>query len=186
MLLNLREYDRTAAKPRAMIGDEQQKASPGRVRSSPSTFAVAAATISDVPAIAALLRSAELPHEEFALHLAHFLVARDGHGNVIGAIGAEVHAPDALLRSLVVAPVFRGFGLGDTLLRQLENAASGWGVERWWLLTTTAEKFFAARRFVVSPRASAPLRIRKTKQFSGDCCGSAVCLTRSRITSRHP
>ena len=136
----------------------------------------------DVPAIAALLRAAELPHEDFAAHLARFLVARDEHGQVIGAVGAEVHAPDALLRSLVVAPAARGTGLGAELVRQIEIAAAGWGGARWWLLTTTAEKFFAARGFVVSPRASAPAAIRATGQFSGGCGCSAVCLSRERRT----
>lgn len=134
----------------------------------------------DVPAIAALLRAAELPQEGFVAHLTHFLVARDEHGGVIGAVGAEVHAPDALLRSLVVAPAARGAGLGAELVGRIEIAAGGWGVERWWLLTTTAEKFFAARGFVVSPRAGAPAAIRATGQFSSGCGCSAVCLSRER------
>ncbi len=136
----------------------------------------------DVPAIAALLRAAEMPHEDFAAHLAQFLVARDEHGGVIGAVGAEVHAPDALLRSLVVAPAARGTGLGAELVRRIEIAAGGWRVERWWLLTTTAEKFFGARGFVGAPRASAPAAIRATGQFNGGCCCSAVCLSRERRT----
>ena len=138
------------------------------------------ATPADAPAIAALLRAAELPHEDFAAHLGHFLVARDERGAVVGAIGAEVHAPEALLRSLAVAPALRRAGLGGELVRRLEAAAAAWGVTRWWLLTTTAEKFFAVRGFIAAPRTDAPPVIRRTGQFSGGCCGSAVCLTRAR------
>lgn len=141
---------------------------------------IEAAHGSDAPAIAVLLGGAALPSDDIAPHLAHFLVARDAGGAVVGAIGAEVAAPDALMRSLVVAPALRGAGLGDELVHRLEAAAAAWGVERWWLLTTTAEKFFATRGFVVAERSSAPAAIRRTRQFSGGCGCAAVCLTRER------
>jgi amino-acid N-acetyltransferase len=98
-------------------------------------------------------------------------------------VGAEV-APgggeDALLRSLVVVPARRGAGLGGRLVDELERRAAGWGVRRWWLLTTTAEAFFAARGFRVVERSAAPEAMRATGQFSGGCGGSAVCMTRER------
>jgi amino-acid N-acetyltransferase len=149
---------------------------------------LAPATPADVPAIAALLRAAELPHEDFAPHVAHFLVARGLTGSpqggaVVGAVGAEVGGADALLRSLVVAPSQRGAGLGGRLVDELERAAGAWGVRRWWLLTTTAEKFFAVRGFRVAARSEAPAAIQHTRQFSGGCCCPAVCMTRER---RHP
>ncbi len=144
-----------------------------------SPITITPATPADVPAIAALLRAAELPADDFAPHVAHFLVARQD-GEIIGAVGAEVCGPEALLRSLVVAPAQRGTGLGTRLVNELEHAAGAWGVARWWLLTTTAEKFFAARGFEVAARHAAPGPIRQTGQFNGGCCGSAVCLTRER------
>jgi amino-acid N-acetyltransferase len=141
---------------------------------------IAPATPADGPAIAALLREAELPHDDFPPHLAHFLVARNGSENVVGAVGAEVCGADALLRSLVVAPSQRGAGLGGKLIDELERAAGVWGVRRWWLLTTTAENYFAVRGFRVVARDEAPEAIRRTGQFSGGCCCSAVCMTRER------
>jgi amino-acid N-acetyltransferase len=137
------------------------------------------ATPADTPAIAALLRAAELPHEDFVPHLANFLVARSD-GAVVGVVGAEVCGAEALLRSLVVAPTLRGVGLGGRLVDELERAAGARGVRRWWLLTTTAEKFFAARGFRVAARNKAPEEIQRTGQFSGGCCGSAACMTRER------
>src|ERR1019366_3065096 len=138
------------------------------------------ATPADVPALAALLRGAELPHEDFATHVANFFVAKNGAGNLVGAVGAEVRGADALLRSLVVAPAQRGAGLGGRLVDKLERAGGAWGVRRWWLLTTTAEGFFAARGFRVAARCEAPEAIRGTGQFSGGCGGAAVCMTRER------
>lgn len=145
-----------------------------------SSIAIESATPADVTAIAALLRAAELPHEDFAAHVANFLVAKNGAGNLVGAVGAEVRGADALLRSLVVAPGQRGAGLGGRLVDELERAAAAWEVRRWWLLTTTAEIFFAARGFRVAARREAPAAIRGTGQFSGGCGCSAVCMTRER------
>lgn len=137
------------------------------------------ARASDLTAIGALLGEAGLPHGETELAAVRFLVARQDE-RLVGAIGAEVFGTDALLRSLVVAPARRGGGLGGELLRRLELAAGPWGVGRWWLLTTTAERFFSARGFRVVPRSAAPASIRGTGQFTGGGCASAVCLTRSR------
>lgn len=143
---------------------------------------IVAATSADGTAITTLLRAAGLPHEDFLSHLKHFLVARDEAGEIVGAIGAEVVAgePDALLRSLVVAPDARGRGLGRRLVEELERAAAEWGVRRWWLLTTTAETFFVARGFRATPRADAPATIAATEEFRGLCPSVATCLSRER------
>lgn len=145
-----------------------------------AAFVIERATRADTPPIARLLQDAGLPYKDFAGHIDHFLVARSADGAVVGAIGAEVFSPDALLRSLVVEPAQRGRGLGNDLLRGLEVAAETWGVRRWWLLTTTAGKFFVARGFVAAARTDAPPAIQASGQFSGGCSCSAICLTRAR------
>ena len=146
-------------------------------------YTIAPAAPADGPAIAALLGAAELPHEDITPHLGHFLVARDG-GAIVGAVGLEVYAPDGLLRSLVVAPAHRGRGLGDELVRRIEQAAAEWGVERFWLLTTTAEAFFARRGFRVTPRTGAPAKIAATHEFKRLCPSTAICLTRARTEAK--
>lgn len=134
---------------------------------------------SDAPAIAALLQAAELPHADIDPQAKQFVVARED-GAVVGAVGAEVCGGDALLRSLVVASTHRGGGVGVALLRRLDAEAAGWGVQRWWLLTTSARAYFEARGFRVTSRADAPPAIRATGQFNGGCCASATCLSRAR------
>ena len=151
-----------------------------RTMPTPPNHAISPATRADVPAIAALLRADGLPHEDFAGHLAHFLVARDAGGAVVGAIGAEVRGSDALLRSLVVKSSARGAGLGSRLVAELERQAENWGVARWWLLTTTAEEFFLARGFRAAARTEAPAAIAATEEFRNLCPSVAVCLTRER------
>lgn len=158
------------------MNDETLRTAPEKL---PRNWTIVPAMIEDVTAIAGLLREADLPHEDFAPHISHFLVARRG-AEAIGAIGAQVDGPDALLRSLVVAPKFRGVGLGDALLKNLEKTAAGWGVQRWWLLTTTAEKFFVKRGFRVLPRGEAPTSMAATEEFRGLCPSIAVCLSRER------
>jgi N-acetylglutamate synthase and related acetyltransferases len=135
----------------------------------------------DVAEIAARLTAAGLPHEDFARHLGSFLVARPRtERGVVGVIGAEVYGEDALLRSLVVAPNWRRRGVGDALLRELELQAEEWGVRRWWLLTTTAVKFFAQRGFRVTPRIEAPHGVAATEEFRELCPSEAVCMSRPR------
>jgi N-acetylglutamate synthase-like GNAT family acetyltransferase len=153
------------------------------MKSARNTVVIEPANAGDAAAIAALLRAEELPSDDFAAHLARFVVARDEQGAAIGAIGAEVYGADALLRSFVVAPAHRGAGLGGRLLDALEHAAGGWGVERWWLLTMTAEEFFKGRGFRSLPREAAPAAIAATGEFQGLCPSVAVCLSRERKPS---
>ena len=146
-------------------------------------YSITPAAPTDGPTIAALLRAADLPYEDIGPHLGRFLVARQGSA-IVGAIGLEVYAPDGLLRSLVVAPEYRGRGLGDELVRRLERAAADWGIERFWLLTTTAEAFFARRGFRVTPRAAAPTEIAATHEFKSLCPSTAICMARARTEAK--
>lgn len=146
---------------------------------SASNLVIEPAVAADLDAVGRLLAGAGLAHDDLRPETVRLLVARAGK-RVIGAIGAEVRAPDALLRSLVVAPDHRREGVGEALVRRLDADAAAWGVRRWWLLTTTAERFFRARGFFPVERAAAPESIRLTGQFSGGICASAVCLSRAR------
>ncbi len=138
---------------------------------------ISAAQPADAAAIGALLRDAGLPAEDFAAHLAHFLVARRD-GVTVGAVGLERHGRDALLRSLVVAPELRGAGLGGRLVARLETAAARQGARTFYLLTTTAEAFFARRGFQRVARAAVPAAIAATREFHSLCPVSAVCMAR--------
>jgi len=146
---------------------------------------VSAAEPQDVTAIAALLRKADLPSEDFADHLEHFLVARRGC-EVGGAIGFELHGANALLRSLFVVPTLRGGGLGGRLVEQLIAVARTRRVKRFFLLTTTAESFFAKRGFRRRARSTVPADIAGTKEFNHLCPVSAVCMTLDLEAVREP
>ena len=132
----------------------------------------------DEAGIRQLLQQADLPCEDFGTHLPHFLVARHA-GLIVGAIGFELHGHDALLRSLVVAPDWRGDGLGGALLRRIEDEAQSNGVQHFYLLTTTAEKFFARRWFKKISRESVPPAVAATPEFQSLCPASAITMTRT-------
>jgi amino-acid N-acetyltransferase len=83
------------------------------------------------------------------------------------------------LRSLVVAPALRGHSLGDQLVRRLAAEARRKGVERFYLLTTTAEVFFAKRGFRKIARQAVPEAIAASREFNSLCPVSAVCMTRA-------
>ena len=133
---------------------------------------------SDLGAVARLLDAAALPHADLTpAHLAHFLVARDGDA-VVGVVGMEPRGDAALLRSLAVAADRRGGGWATRLVDALEARAREAGVHTLYLLTTTAEGFFARRGYTAADRASVPEAIRSTEEFRGICPASAACMSR--------
>jgi len=121
-----------------------------------------------------LLGEAKLPASDLTeAHLQHFLV----HGTdeaPDAVVGLELYPPIALLRSLAVASNVRGRGLGRALLADAERYARSHEVKDLYLLTTTAERFFARAGYECVARESAPPAIRETQEFSTLCSASAV------------
>ena len=127
----------------------------------------------------ALLQAAHLPTEDLTEdHCRHFFLAGTADSPE-GLVGLEVFEKVALLRSLVVVPEMRGKGLGATLLEHAENHARASGVNALYLLTTSAEKFFALRGYARTARESAPAAIRATREFAGICPASSAFMSRN-------
>lgn len=135
---------------------------------------------SDLAAIRNLLRLEGLPESDLTdTSLRDFLVARDPAGDVVGAVGLEVSGDVALLRSLVVRPDQSGAGLGGRLTSAAESLASRRGVSTLFLLTTTAQQFFARRGFDPAEREAVPTPIRRSAQFRTLCPDTAALYMRS-------
>lgn len=143
----------------------------------PTTVTVGPASTADTAAVVALLRSCELPADDIADHLDEVLVARDGD-EIVATIGLEPFGDVGLLRSLAVAPRWRGRGLGDGLCHRLEERAVVLGLRRLYLLTTTASAYFARRGWREVERDRVPAAIRATREFSSLCPASAVVMFR--------
>jgi amino-acid N-acetyltransferase len=142
---------------------------------------MAAVSITAGPSLAAaiaLLRAAQLPTEDLTdSHLQHFFMASSPSAPV-GLVGLELHGCDALLRSLVVDPTSRTEGIGSQLVEHAENYARARGVESVYLLTTTAEGFFAQRGYSRIDRRHAPESISTTREFSSICPASSAFMVK--------
>ncbi len=121
------------------------------------------------------LPAADVPPERDALCL--YVCLRDGERT--GAGGTELHGNVGLLRSVVVEEGARGEGIGRGLCERLAERASAAGVERLYLLTTTAADFFRDLGYENVARADVPAAVRETSQFSELCPSTAVCLCNS-------
>jgi len=132
----------------------------------------------DFDAVARLLDAAALPHGDLTPeYLAHFLVLRDGD-RIAGVVGMEVRGDAGLLRSLAVDAEWRGGGLASRLVDALEHAARDAGIRTLYLLTMTAEGFFARRGYAPADRAAVPDAILATEEFRSICPSTAACMAK--------
>ena len=139
----------------------------------PALVAIAA----DSPDLRAALDAAHLPTDDIAEPGRRFFRYDDGD-EPVGYGGYELYGEDALLRSVVVLPAQRGKGLGRDLAEAVLAEAAAAGARHAWLLTTTAEDFFAHRGFTRIDRNAAPQAILETRQ-AATICSTAALLTRA-------
>lgn len=137
-----------------------------------------AATSGDCAAVRTLLRACDLPVagvDEAAMER-FVVVERDGA--IIGVAGLEIYGRDALLRSVAVSAEARTAGLGSALTEQVLAQAPVLGVQRVYLLTTTAESFFARRGFAAADRAGVSAEMQASVEFREACPASAALMLR--------
>lgn len=130
----------------------------------------------DSAAVAAILRAAEL---DPAIEPAVRTVVADNAGHVV-AVAALVHLGSiGLLRSVAVAPSWRGCGIGARLLADRLADAAALRLDAVYLLTQGAAGYFARAGFAAIPRAEAPDPLRAHPQFATACPQSATLMARS-------
>ena len=134
----------------------------------------------DVPAVLELLQKASLPTLGVPPTLAGFLVA-GVQDRVVGAIGMERYGTSALLRSAVVESKGRGNGIGRELVERLLAVAEASGVREMYLLTTTAEHYFARFGFHAIGRNDVPPSVQASVEFREACPASAVVMRKSFV-----
>jgi len=121
-----------------------------------------------------LLEREKLPASDLTEeHLKHFFFV----GPITeptALVGLEVCGSVALLRSLVVSRDARTAGIGTALVTHAEDHARLQGVHSLYLLTTTAEPFFARRGYYRVDRTIAPASIRSTREFANLCPASSA------------
>ena len=131
----------------------------------------------DFGALVAALTVEQLPTDGLVEPGRAFFRVTEAH-ETIGFGGYELHGLEALLRSVVVLPAWRGQGSGRDIVEAVLRAAAGAGARRAWLLTTSAAPFFARLGFAPIDRATAPEGIRSTRQAANLCPSSAALMVR--------
>ena len=132
----------------------------------------------DEPWIRKLLTRCGLPEEDITpQHLRHFWAMKE-KGQIIGAVGLEVFASLALLRSLAVDVGFRNRGFARQLVKKAEEYAVSLRIEVLYLLTVTAEGFFQKQGYEKLARDAAPQEIKGTAEFQGLCPASSVLMVK--------
>jgi amino-acid N-acetyltransferase len=140
------------------------------------------ATAADLEAVERLLADNNLPVEGVAENFSNFLVA-DDEESIAGAIGLERFGSVALLRSAVVAPEYRGSGIGRRLIEELLTQAVRAGIRDVYLLTTTAEEYFPRFGFKRSTRTAVPDSLKSSAEFQGACPETATVMVRSLVSA---
>lgn len=134
------------------------------------------ATKDDAAEIKRLLAEADLHHEDITSSLLrHFLLGFNG-SRLVAVVGLEIKTRSALLRSLAVDAKFRDRGIAAELVDKIESHAKSLNVKTLYLLTLTAERFFAKYGYQRVGRESAPAGIQATAEFQTLCPASAVCM----------
>ena len=142
------------------------------------TILIVPASAEDFDSLRALLEEASLPTEGLGDQFPQaYVVARAG-SDLLAAAGLETYGEAGLLRSLVVAAAARNRGFGRALVENRLAYARALGVERVFLLTTTAPRYFERFGFANANRSEAPAELASSPEFASVCPASAICLTR--------
>ena len=137
---------------------------------------VRAARPSDLAAVESLMRAADLPVDGVADQFDDGYVVSEWDGSIVGAAGLEIYGGYGLLRSVAVADDWRGRGVAEALVSDRVEWGAARGLRAVYLLTTTAEQYFAKYGFRTIDRAAVPAAIRRSTEFTGICPESAVAM----------
>lgn len=129
----------------------------------------------DLEEVLALLAAGKLPVEGVREAFGNFLIA-EGREVAVGAVGMETYGNRALLRSLIVDPGWRGYGVGRALVAELISRARTRSIEAVYLLTTSAENYFPAFGFQRIDRAEILAELSESPELRGVCPDSAIAM----------
>jgi amino-acid N-acetyltransferase len=142
------------------------------------TLPIEHANETDLPELLNLIAAVGLPQDGFGDSLETILVARNGD-KIVGCAALEVYGSSALLRSVVVAPVVQGQGLGQRLVQAALAMAQTQAIQRVYLLTETAADFFPKFGFHTIPRGDVNPAVQQSVEFTGACPASAIVMVKN-------
>jgi len=98
---------------------------------------------------------------------------------IMSVIGLEKYKNVGLLRSLAVTDLFKNQQVGSRLIRHIVDLCASEHIDKIYLLTTTAEKYFVKFGFTKIERIEAPDILKQTREFKDICPVSAVLMYKS-------
>jgi amino-acid N-acetyltransferase len=131
----------------------------------------------DFSAICQLLSEENLPTADINPTLENFFITVEGN-ELCGVMGMDRYGNTGLLRSAIVKKEYRRTGIAAALINQLVDYAKKQGVESLYLITNTAEKYFAKKGFEKITKNEVPETVLQSKEFNGLCPVSAVIMFR--------
>jgi amino-acid N-acetyltransferase len=129
----------------------------------------------DLPAIIQLLEVSGLPHSDIVPGKQQFVVAEIDQ-KIIGCVGYEAYSRNGLFRSLAVGPLYRNMGIARSMTEKIIAFAQEQGIKEFFLLTTTANKFFGKLGWEMINRNDVPANIASTTEFASICPSVAICM----------
>jgi amino-acid N-acetyltransferase len=142
------------------------------------TTSIETAQPEDLDAVLRLLAQHHLPPDGLRDHLATTLVAREG-GEVVGSAALEVYDDGVLLRSVAVALRRAHHGLGRALTDAALQLARDLQAPAVFLLTTTADQYFARFGFDRIDRADVPAGVQTSIEFTSACPTTATVMRKA-------
>ena len=124
--------------------------------------------------ITTLLKNNDLPHCDIKDVKLEYFYGYYSDNELEGIVGLEMYEDVALLRSLCV--VSKSSGIGSKLLKHIDEIAKENKIKTLYLLTTTADKYFAKKEFSIIEKKLVPKSIKNTQEFNSICPDSAICM----------
>ena len=142
-----------------------------------TTTSIGPASDGDLDAIKRLLVGSLLPSRDVGGARQRFIVASE-NGRVIGCAGLHLAGHDGLVRSMAVHWTRRNAGLGSRLHQRLLFEAVLAGVRNLYVVTTTAEDFFAGHGFRKIAAPAVPARLQASEEFTAFVPGGSTVMSR--------
>jgi amino-acid N-acetyltransferase len=142
-----------------------------------ATISVGPASGGDLDAIKRLLVGSLLPSRDVGGAHQRFIVASE-NGRLIGCAGLQVAGQDGLVRSMAVHWTRRNAGLGTKLHERLLFEAVLAGVRTLYVVTTTAEDFFAGHGFRKVAAHQVPSELQASEEFTAFVPGGGTVMSR--------
>jgi len=136
------------------------------------------------PGITELLVASKLPADDLPASLDQFVVVLHEE-SVIGVAGIEPYQKYGLLRSVAVQPSYQNKGIAAALLKHAESLAAANGIRTLFLLTETAERYFARKGYETVNRDEVPEMLKQSSEFSHVCPKSALVMQK-QLTGANP